>query len=181
MKTYTVTRYGFAELSPEAQGKAIEKERSSLYNFMPSEFVEETLRQELETQLGAPNSLRLRFSLSYCQGDGVSFTGRLDREEAPLINWPKGATYAEFLPIDFHYCHAWTVRPELFNEEGEEVTEGLEEFRAAYVDICRRLEKVGYADIEGFSSEAAARESLEDVGEVFLIDGSVSIPQGVSA
>lgn len=163
MKEFTVTRYGFKELTPEAQAYAVQNERNDLYNNMPEEFITEDIRQELAEQLGGDYvstiGLELRYSLGYSQGDGVSFTGRLTPATAPALTWPEGAAYAEIISLTRQYSHANTVRADLFDDEGEELDgPAVEVFREQIKDLCRILERVGYKSIEDYSSEASARD-----------------------
>ena len=97
MKEYIVTRYSFEELSPEAQEKALEAWRYSLNRELPEYFLEEAMLEELAREitgaydLPGADDLRISYSLSYCQGDGVSFTGKVLKENAPGLSWPDSA------------------------------------------------------------------------------------------
>jgi hypothetical protein len=184
MKEYTITRYSFEELSPEAQALAVQNERNDLYLHLPEEFISEDIRQELAEQLGSPDyalGLELRYSLGYSQGDGASFTGTLTRQSAPALTWPEGAERAELISITHHYSHAYTVRAELIDAEEETLDDSpaVELFREQIRDVCKVLERVGYKSIEDYSSEYSARECLRDAGEVFLASGVISRPLGV--
>lgn len=74
MKTITTTTtvYDFMELSKEAQENAIEKyyEDGEQFNFQNEIFCEDTESYLLDLFINA----KLNYSLSYCQGDGLSFT-----------------------------------------------------------------------------------------------------------
>ena len=186
MQTYTVTRYEFGELSPEAQGVALTEARESLYITMPEEFISEDIRQALAEALGGEHistiGLELRYSLGYSQGDGASFTGRLTPETAPSLSWPTGADYADLRAIDHHYSHAYTVRAELYDSEGEELDDSPEVsiFRQQIKDISRDLERAGYKSIEDYSSEEAARYECEERGAIYLNNGKAAAPVGIS-
>ena len=45
----------------------------------------------------------------------------------------------------------------------------------------RSLENYGYKWLEEWSSEAHAREEIEEAGDIFLISGKVDRPAGVNA
>lgn len=82
MKTITQTFnvYTFEELSEKAQAFAVEKEKEdrysdSLYSDMLKESFENILNEK-----HLPNET-IEFSLSYCQGDGVAFYGKLTDEQ----------------------------------------------------------------------------------------------------
>jgi len=183
MEKYTIVRYEFAELSEESKERAIEKERQLAYENLPEEILSECLTYELGELLGATvEGLELNYSLGYCQGDGVSFTGKLTRESAPLMSWPKGVNHVEIVRIDRHYSHAFTVRPEYFDGDGEELD------AAAYVSftnelrqICGQLERKGYDVIEAYSSRESALDALNDAGAIFLESGEISRPIGLVA
>jgi len=187
VKEYKVTRYSFEELSPEAQGKALEAWRYSLYMEIPDYLLEESMLEELAREitgaydLPGADDLRISYSLSYCQGDGVSFSGKVLKENAPGLSWPASAAYAEFNRGSHYYSHAYTVTPELFDAEEEEISDGIEEFRESYLKICRNLEKYGYKWIEEWTSEAHAREEIAEAGDIFLLSGKVDHPAGVNA
>ena len=187
MKEYKVIRYSFEELTPEAQEKAIEGWRYSLSMDMPEYLLEEIMSEKLTEEItgewdsAGAEDLSLAYSLSYSQGDGVSFTGRVYKESAPGLSWPDSASYAEFNRTSNHYSHPYTVTPELFDEEGEEITEGIETFRNSYLVICSNLEKYGYKWIEEYTSEDHAREEIAEAGDIFLLSGKVDYPAGVNA
>lgn len=187
MKEYTITRYSFEELSPEAQEKALEAWRYSLHMEIPDYLLEESMLEELAREitgaydLPGADDLKISYSLSYSQGDGVSFSGRVNKETAPGLSWPDSAIYAEFKRNSNHYSHGYTVTPELFDAEGEEISDGIEEFRESYLKICRNLEKYGYKWIEEWTSEAHAREDIAEAGDIFLLSGKVDHPAGVNA
>lgn len=183
MKNYTITRYSFEELTPEARIKAIENERNSAYNYIPEEFLSESMRQKLNYLLFGediyPGKLDISYSLGYSQGDGASFTGRINRSEALGLPWPANADYAEIVRRDRHYSHAYTIRAELFDDTGEEL-ETPKEFADEIRKICGKLEELGYAEIEEWCSESRAIESLSEDGDIFLANGTISRPVGIS-
>ena len=187
MKEYTITRYSFGDLSPEAQEKALENWRHDLHLTLPDYLLEESMSEKLSEEIAGAydlpgaDDLEISYSLSYCQGDGVSFTGRVDKETAPGLSWPASATYAEFKRNSRHYSHAYTVTPELFGAEDQEISDGIEEFRESYLKICRNLENYGYKWIEEWSSKHNAIEEIEAAGDIFLISGKVDYPAGVNA
>lgn len=79
----TVTAYTFQELSEEAQDRLIEEERE----FRNSDGFESYLITEsFERDLGVMfdhHDLKVHWSLSYCQGDGVEFVGRVSLSDFP--------------------------------------------------------------------------------------------------
>ena len=180
MKEYTVRRYSFNELQGEAREKAVTEMRQLLSAADFSYELEEYLTECVDTAVGGSNEgLEVHFSLSYCQGDGVALYGRLDRDEAPDLSWPEGASYAQLTRNQWsnHYSHYNSFNVEVFNAEDEEVEVGYIEEQLR--DLCRQLARDGYNFIEGVSSEEAALEMLAEAGEVFIIDGTWSLPAGI--
>ena len=51
MKEYTITRYSFEDLSPEAQEKALENWRHDLYLTLPDYLMEESMLEELAREI----------------------------------------------------------------------------------------------------------------------------------
>ena len=189
MRDYLITRYSFDELNPAAREKAIETERrlawENIDDHYLSEYLSEALTRELTGQEwgeGEPNDLKLAYSLSYSQGDGVSFTGRITREQGPALNWPEAAAYIEFIRTDSRYSHPYTVRPEFYDETGEEIGSDAEikTLRAQYLEICDTLERLGYKSMEYDTSEAVAIETLTEAGDIFLESGAISQPVGLA-
>ena len=191
MRDYLITRYSFEELNPAAREKAIETERrlawENIDDHYLSEYLSEALTRELTGQEWGegkrePNDLKLAYSLSYSQGDGVSFTGRITREQGPALNWPEAAAYIEFIRTDSRYCHPYTVRPEFYDETGEEIGSDTEikTLRAQYLEICDTLERLGYKSMEYDTGEDRAIETLTEAGEIFLDTGVISRPVGLA-
>jgi hypothetical protein len=186
MEEYRITRYEFGELNEEAKEAAIEAARSDAYNNTPEQLLTDSLTHELGEILGANShskiDLELSYSLGYSQGDGVSFTGSLTPSDAPNMTWPAKVARVEIVRIDRHYSHAFTVRPEFFDVDGEELDPASHvSFRDELREICAKLEKLGYAEIEAWSSRESAIEYLTDAGAVFLESGKISHPVGLSA
>lgn len=186
MQEYVIARYEFNELTDTAKEFAIEYERSNAWNFLPEDMLTDALTYDLGELLGMNShshaDLELHYSLSYTQGDGVSFTGTLTPADAPLMSWPQGVAIVELVRIDSHYSHAFTVRPEYFDSEGEELDPALfTAFTDEFRQICGQLERRGYDFIEDMTSRERAIETLEDAGAIFLESGKISRPVGLVA
>lgn len=183
MKYYTVRRYTFQELEGEAREKAIEEYRTSLYEVMDSQEIEDFLIDKLEDKLGHyPTDLELAFSLSHCQGDGVAIYGRLYIEEAENLTWPDGSAYADLVKNSWghHYSHWNTFNVELSDAEHDPISLAGTVLEQQLRDICRELERDGYKFIENFTSRESALDILNDSDEaVYLIDGTYNIPRGM--
>ena len=181
MKDYTVRRYSFDELEGEARAKAIEEMRNSLYEIVGEDELTEYLTDvTMEALGGESEGVRVAYSLSYCQGDGVAIYGTIKREDAPDLSWPQGSTYVELTRNQWgiHYSHYNSFNVEAYDEEGE-VIEDSKILETQLRDLCRELESKGYKYIEGSCSEEVALDQLEDAGDVFTIDGKWNIPAGI--
>lgn len=181
MKDYTIRRYSFQELEGEAKAKAIEEMRNSLYEIVGEGDLTEYLTDMTTEALGGESeSIRLAYSLSYSQGDGVAIYGSIKREDAPDLSWPEGATYVELNRNQWgiHYSHYNSFDVNAYDEE-DEVVEDSKILETQLRDLCRELERKGYKYIEGSCTEEVAIEQLEDSGDVFTIDGKWNIPSGI--
>jgi len=181
MKDYTVRRYSFQELEGKEREKAIEEMRQSLYEVISESDLTEYLTDETMEALGGESEgIRVAYSLSYCQGDGVAIYGTIKREDAPDLSWPEGATYVELARNEWgiHYSHWNSFNVDVYDEE-DEVIEDKRIIETQLRDLCRELERKGYKYIEGCSTEEVAIEQLEDAGDVFTIEGKWNIPAGI--
>jgi len=133
MRTETIKLYQFDELSDEAKEKAISKFREDL----DFPFLEEDLNKYLK-QLLKENKIngepKLMFSFSYCQGDGVCFTGTF-----------KWKNYLISIVHNDNYFHKHSTDIFMETAFGNEVrAEVYDEFKELYFDLCDKVEKEGY-------------------------------------
>lgn len=180
MQEYTVTRYRFDELSETAREKAIKNMSDTLWNDLEY-WLEESLLEKVGELLGSDdcNNLRLRYSFSYSQGDGASFTGVLTPEQAPLLSWVEGVEYVDIISIDTHYAHYNTIGVAYFYKDNEPWSEPSESqqaqekvFTEQIKQVCRDLANYGYKLVEGATNEESAIEYIrENYADDFTIDG----------
>ena len=173
MQEYTVTRYSFEELSESARERAIKRTQERLSEWLDDYLLTEYLTEQLINELGSnAEELELRYSLSYCQGDGVAIYGRLYKCES--LTWPEGVAYLELARNQYghHYSHYNTFNVSAYDEEGYELGLDLSVVETQLRDLCRSLEKLGYKWIEQETSEESAISYLEDnTGNDFTIEG----------
>lgn len=161
MKTKTINVYEYSELSPAAKEKALNSWRennddpflqSHMINLLKEELDERGLKYDTD-------SIDVRYSLSYCQGDGFMFIGRVmwRRKEITITHG------------DHHYSHMYTAR---FDCEGLTVRE-LGQFQAVYEAVCKKLERAGYDEIEYQNSEESFIETCEANGYTFRENGEM--------
>ena len=182
MKPITVTKTVFTldELAGQNQQNALEKMCAELHEWIEQDQITEYLNGELLTMLtgecaGEISSkelakrvgLKIEYSLSYSQGDGVAIYGEIYATDAPKLNWYNadnarltrngyGTYYSHYNTFDVVVCGEdengnYTT---LDGDTGEAITD---QFR----DICRQLERLGYQQIEALTNEEAIREHLE--------------------
>ena len=194
MKDITITRQVFAldELSPAARSVAIEKLRNENYENIPCEGITDSLYGHLAFLLGGNDisgiptqhsegmaTLTLEWSLGDCQGDGVAIYGEIYNDYATQLTWGD-AVYAKLTRNNHghHYSHYNCFDVELFDGDGDTINDNgvmAGELR----DICKKLERYGYAEIENFTSEANVIELLNDndTPRIFNADGTLAPSQ----
>lgn len=160
MKQKLINVYEFEELKPDVQEKVIYDFRGqNEYSFL-SDDLNYQLMKLLKKYKIKYDDLKLYYSLSYCQGDGLCFIG--------TFNF-KGFSFT--INHTGHYYHKNST--EIFIEdysEDDELTEMIsnkvkdsveQEFKEIYFKICEKLERLGYEMIEYEDSEEHIKEIIE--------------------
>lgn len=136
MRTETINIYKFSELSEKAKKRAIGK----YYEIEEYPFLCEDLTEDVKDFLRSKNcnfeNISLLYSLSYSQGDGLCFTGVIEKDGRELR-----------LTHSYRYYFAESVSMQFVDENGEEVDE-IEELKNIYFEACKRAEKQGYSILE---------------------------------
>lgn len=137
--------YFFEQLNDDAKEKAREWYKEGNDYPLLKEDIKEFIAGKLEDAGYDVEDLKVLYSLSYCQGDGVSFT-------ATLL---KGNERYEVNQSGL-YVHEMTMRVYHEDENGNETDEPamLEEMRA----IAKKATKIGYNHIENEDSD----ENVDD-------------------
>jgi hypothetical protein len=173
MKTINLKLYKFHELSEESKQEAINNWKDTEDFSGLHETIEFAL-QEIFKERGIKivSNFNLNYSLSCCQGDGVSFTG--------LFDW-KGVV-VRINRISHHYSHECTVKAELCNDDNKDQEKGgaktpklpsIEEIESERIKICKELEKIGYTEIDYLLSDEYVTENLEAQDFDFTEDGKI--------
>ena len=172
MRIVNVNVYEFNELSSEVQKKVIDRYRDSYVD------IEDAMNIEFINYVGYLD-LKLSYSLSCCQGDGVSFSGevtgkeevnklanlvyggKVPRKILRLINW--GIIIdVQFVRNNSHYVHKYTVATNVIVDGDYQNI--AEEFEVAinhwYSNICDALETYGYNTIDFMRSDDYVRECI---------------------
>ena len=163
----------------ELEGKAKEKALSEFQEYaVDSVMLEEYLTnswKELAKEQGilTRDDFKIRYSLGYCQGDGVSAVGTLTYEK-----------YYLKVKEELRYCHENSVSFTLYDNEepdrdipDKEYQEVLEEFKKKYQSICKKVKKIGYEQIEYDRSEEVFFETADCNDWLYLADGRMA-PSG---
>jgi len=177
--------YLYEELSEQAKKKACDEWRHSLSGGDPflSECITEDFTSRLE-ELGLPTDMS--WSLGYCQGDGVAFTGYVDLEKYTEVHELRGwGPVEEFYTVRIYnhsrYSH-WNSMTLEVSEEGDlddpvafwvtqhedKLREHIEE---RIKEVSRELEETGYAEIEYRDSDEFVSEEIQHAEWMFTEDG----------
>jgi hypothetical protein len=193
----TINGYKFNELSKEAKKKA-------RYYYMEHYFEPSDVTAQFEQDLHAVGTegyeycftdAKVSWSLSCCQGDGVSFTGTWRNEAMiPILNKvydmkiPRNVVrLIPFLALELkrtnhHYCHEYTVDTEIEVDTGygyykrgegtfkliEKLVRDIQERVENYrLKVCKELEKYGYAIMDGYESDDYLEDFYKGNGILF--------------
>jgi hypothetical protein len=178
MKTKTINLYQFNELTEEQQAKVLEKHRYFNEDITCNLIEYDDIHIEKLKELGFINP-DISYSLSYCQGDGASFTcSELDYEL--LLKYYKGKHKGWMLEILKEYCevrikriyscryvHENSCNTELYEytqynypriiDELENIRQYIENIR---LEACVNLAEDLQNEIDYLQSDEAIAESL---------------------
>lgn len=193
MKTIEIKLYSYEELSNEAKQKVLSnwnENNELLYGF--KDYCEEVLIEEgfIEPKVS--------YSLSWCQGGGLCFSARKYNGLEKIFNailGPGKEKTAKLLTDNCtqifkgntgHYCFAHKSDVDLYIENytssinttntdrlDEIISEALNELETIYLDICKKLENLGYLQIEYEQSEEAFIENCEANDYTFEENGKM--------
>ena len=189
MKTIEIELYKFTELSENAKSAAIENERKHEIEFdWFSDFCHDQISEN-----GFKGNIKLQYSLSCSQGDGLSFScdyfDNLNALFIEILGTQKQKTIDTILNnISFkcdgnngRYCYASKndISLEFDDYKGNnylihEIVSNVEsKLKDLYIDLCNQLEKQGYDDIEYQYSDKYIAETLNENDYYFTIDGKI--------
>jgi hypothetical protein len=165
-KTYKV--YQFAELPEKIKKEVISKWYENVgedYSFLSEDLTEQTTLLLQENGIEFSN-LKLYYSLSYSQGDGLCFTGNLIY---------KGINYRITHNYRYYFASSVTVEktdPE--TEEQESVSfKNPDEFMQLYLKIAKEVERQGYSILDYRMDNEEFSEHCEANNYAFLINGEM--------
>ena len=188
MRIIETTVYRYDELSEAAKAKAVERVRSDLSEYLEYDNLTEWMGEYL-SERGLPSE-DIRFSLSYCQGDGVAFYGEVDVPTL-LRKYRVLSRYRSILdhvivslsPNSYghHYSHWNTMQIDVEWACDREPTSLQElllgELEDRILSIAQaesgELERRGYAEIDYLTSAEVAVETIECNEWEFTEDGGI--------
>jgi hypothetical protein len=173
-RVVSVTAYTAEELkqiNERAFQRAYNDYVVSIWETFGSDLVEEEMREYyLADRFPSLASAPLRWSLSYCQGDGVAFDSfTLTAEQvAELGEELKSGQYFRVVNSDGSHRWSFKVYGDADDEANQEEAEATaERLTAALRDICEELERIGYKYSEHLTSEARFIEDAENNGDLY--------------
>ena len=190
MRAIRTKVYKFEELNNDAKAVAIEwyKKDDEVY----LDFFNDDAKRQID-EAGFYDDVELQYSLSYSQGDGLSFSCNKVKESlllsffAEILGENKEKTAKIVIEnCSFentgnkgsHYCYASTNDIEFICESYKSdidaiVSQVESKLQRLYFDLCKDLEKQGYADIEYQRSDEAVTESIIVNDYEFTINGNI--------
>jgi len=191
MRTIRTKVYQFSELSKAAQQKAIEWYKGFLNEDPDILFGFEDYCSERAKEVGFYD-INVQYSLSYCQGDGLSFSGKIDLQKlipeiVPGIK--KSALNAIINNCSYkltgnngRYCFASKSDIDLWldnytNKDKPNIQKVVDKILAGlediYIDLCKELEKTGYKWIESAYEDENVINNIEANKYEFKADGTI--------
>lgn len=191
MRTIRTKVYTFNELSNEAKEVAINEIRNNLEVYL--DYFNDDAVEQIENA-GFYDDIKLQYSLSYSQGDGLSFSCNKIESKillkffAEVLGKGKEKTARIIIDNSYftnsgntgHYCYASKNDIEYIFDIGidapniEKIVAKVEEkIENYYLDLCKDLEKQGYANIQYQYSDEAIIETIEANGYEFLSNGKL--------
>ena len=195
MRKTNVNVYEFSELSIHVQKKVTERYRNELLDLLDDD-LKDIMKMEFNNHMHNLN-FELAYSLNYCQGDGVSFTGNIEGKEElltlaslvydnkipknilRLIKWD--IIYkVDFVRNSYHYVHKYTVDPAIIDNYNisnsycyinKVITEFEKSINKWYLQVCDTMEKFGYDTKENLYSDDNIKSYIEANEGEFFING----------
>ena len=190
MKTIEIKLYKFTELSEQAKNVAIEKQRNHEIEF---DWFYDFCHEQI-SESGFKGNIKLQYSLSYSQGDGLSFSCDyfdnlntlfveiLGTEKQKTIDFIINNCSLKINSNNSRYCYAHRndVNFELDNYYVKSstnldnlISKVETKLRDLYINLCNELEKQGYDEIENQYSDEYVTETLIENDCYFTIDGLI--------
>ena len=197
MRVKIIAVYKFDELSISVQTKVIDRYRDRLSDLLNDD-LKEAMNWKLNNYVGGLD-FELAYSLNCCQGDGVSFTGSVDRKKDLLVlaslvyggdKIPRNILRliscdiiykVEFARCNYRYTHKHTVQTNIidnYNINGRYhyISRTINKFQNDInkwrLKTCDILEKEGYEVIDNLYSDNNIKSYIIENDCEFFLDGS---------
>ena len=197
MRVKILAVYKFDELPLSVQTKVIDRYRNKLADLLNDD-LKVDMNWKLNDYVGGLD-FELTYSLNYCQGDGVSFTGSVDRKEDLLVlaslvyggdKIPRNISRlincdiiykVEFARCNYRYTHGYTVQTSIIDNYNissryHYISRTINEFQNDInkwrLKTCDILEKFGYDTIENLYGDDNIRRYIDENNLEFFFDGS---------
>lgn len=166
MKTIEIQLYNYDELSIASQRKALADWNENNDDPMMQSHMINLLKEELDERKIKydADSIDVRYSLSHSQGDGFMFEGKIVFGQYTITVKHSG-----------HYFHSYSKNLSWYKNDEEvwPTVESSDAFEEVYQAICKKMEQVGYDEIEYQTSEEHFIEECEANEYTFEQDGSM--------
>jgi hypothetical protein len=182
--------YDFNELNEQSKENAIKEWYENEDYLFLEDSILDSIINEFDTEKVFSN-IKLRYSLSYSQGDGLSFSADFDFEKwlqrYDFQNFKK-RVLLDYFYIDVnsnngHYSYAhkdciiadscYNSNIELKNIDSLFYNTVLVDIQNYYLEICKKAEKCGYSEIEYMMNFEYFEEMCNENGYTFLEDGTM--------
>ena len=197
MRVKILAVYEFSELSIHVQKKVTERYTNKLLDLLDDD-LKDIMKMEFNNHMHNLD-FELAYSLNCCQGDGVSFTGSVDRKEdlfvlASLVyggdKIPRNISRlincdiiykVEFARCNYRYTHGYTVQTSIIDNYNissryHYISRTINEFQNDInkwrLKTCDILEKEGYKAIDNLCSDDNIKSYLIENDCEFFLDGS---------
>ena len=195
MRTINADVYKFDELPISIQASVIDRYRDRLADLLNDD-LNGDMEWKFNSYVGSLD-FELSYSLGYCQGDGVSFTGSVEGKKelltlaglvygdkipqniSRLIKW--NIIYkVEFARCNYHYVHKYSVQTNIIdnynmNKDYYYISRAMADFENAinewYYQTCDTLEKFGYDTIDNLYGDDNIRCYIDENNCEFFSDG----------
>ena len=158
--------YSYDELSEEAQAKAVRDYTKNIeYPFLQCD-LREYIHEDLIEAGYTHGEITPLYSLSYCQGDGLMFTG--------TVTETKTGNVFE-IEHNGHYYHERSTNISGYDKDGEGLNDDIvnDWEESFYIPLCKKNRDRGYREIEYQESAELFAETCDANEYTFLEDGKM--------
>ena len=186
--TKTIKAYKFEELTEDVKSTVCNR-FAEIDNYSISEKITDDFKEYLTENASYFTDINVNWSLSNCQGDGVSFSAKVDLNKYLKLYHPKikNSIFDALCNYVFIYstgntgwyafCSLDDIQFEIdcdtdcvnFTALVNKITDGIAK---KYMELCYKLEKIGYSEMEYNYSEENAKNRSKDYNIMFEADGT---------